>query len=117
MTRLPLRHSPIGRTIPPQPSEATRKLLKDLLEQDDGWHLRGGWNAWLGGARYETTSISTLSRDQRIAACAWLRQQRHSLYRAVVDDAAAQAPEGWIEAQPLYRALERRSNARPTDSL
>lgn len=112
MTRLPLdmpsNHNSLMRTIPPKPSPEARARLTELLEQDHGWHLRGAWSAWLGGEEFTMTPIADLTPDQRIAAMAWLRQQRHALHRViegVKGRSPHRAPDGWIEDQPIYRAL------------
>lgn len=112
MVRLPLdmhaNHLGLMRTIPPKPSDEAREKLAWLLQQSEGWHLRGAWAAWLGGERFTTTPITDLTPDQRIAAMAWLRQQRHALHRVITDVKGRRphrAPDGWIESQPIYAAL------------
>lgn len=106
---IPSNHLGLMRTIPPKPSDNARRLLTELLQQEEGWHLRGAWSAWLGGERFEMTPIDELTPDQRIAAVAWLRQQRHALHRVIEDVHGREphrAPDGWVESQPIYAALE-----------
>lgn len=80
--------------------------LLELLQQDEVWVGRARWLRWLDtGDRADTMAISALVLDDRIAACAWLRQQRHVLHATV--EGGERAPEGWVRAQPLYQALER----------
>lgn len=108
MTKEPLPKRSIARTIPPRPSPEVRERLLTLLDQNEGWHLRGGWSAWLGGRWFQLTAIDELSRGQRIAAMAWLHQQRHALHRAIHGEPGRDphiAPEGWIESKALYKAL------------
>lgn len=79
--------------------------LRELLEQGDSWVVRARWVRWLDhGDRADTTPIDTMVHDDRVAACSWLRQQRHVLYYTV--EHGRQAPAGWIEARPLYRGLD-----------
>lgn len=78
--------------------------LRALLEQDEVWVLRARWVWWLRhGERADTVPISSMLRADRIAACAWLRQQRHVLHETV--EGGRRAPDGWIEGLPLYRGL------------
>lgn len=80
------------------------KHLRELLEQGDRWVVRARWVRWLDhGDRADTTPIDGMLHDDRIAACSWLRQQRHVLYDTV--EGGHPAPSGWIEARPLYRGL------------
>jgi hypothetical protein len=94
------------RIVPPRPTPRQRQLLADLLGQGKRWILRGDWRAYLDDGLIEDEGwrIESLSRDQRVAARSWLSQQQHQLY-AVVQDGPV-APEGWLEATPLYQALE-----------
>lgn len=78
--------------------------LRALLEQDEAWVLRARWVRWLReGQVSDTVAISSMPHDDRIAACAWLRQQRHVLHDTVTG--GLRAPDGWIEERPLYGAL------------
>lgn len=99
---------PIGpgsqRTVPAvlRPQQVQR--LHDLLHQSELWVLRGHWHRFLWDGDTSTfVPIASLSRDHRVAASAWLRQQRHYLYRAL--SGGESAPQGWLESLPLYRAL------------
>lgn len=77
--------------------------LRRLLEQDEVWVGRARWVRWLKqGQGSDTMLIDEMIRDDRIAACAWLRQQRHVLHDTIE---GGRAPEGWIEGLPLYRGL------------
>lgn len=92
------------RVIPIRPGPKHAERLRDLLEQDDCWVLRGDWERWLEhGSPHLLTPISELTRDQCAAAVAWLVQQQHALYESIYG--SKPAPDGWIEEQPLYRAL------------
>lgn len=92
------------RAVPSHPTPTQVANLRALLDQDSSWVLRGDWDRYLRtGSRTRLRPVSTLTRDQRAAALAWLRQQRHNLHRAV--EGGRQAPDGWLESLPLYRAL------------
>lgn len=84
-----------------RPDEVER--LRWLLNQDERWVLRPDWLPYLRSARKDGVDIASLPRGHRIAARAWLAQQRHPLYRAVEGGEAA--PDGWLESLPLYEAL------------
>ena len=78
--------------------------LRELLNQDEVWVGRARWVRWLQDAqRSDTMAIEDMRHDDRIAACAWLRQQRHALYDAI--EGGERAPEGWVEDLPLFRGL------------
>lgn len=78
--------------------------LRELLEQRDVWVGRKRWVRWLDEARQaDTMPIDSMTRDDRIAACSWLRQQRHVIHDVIHGGAA---PTGWIEEQPLYEGLD-----------
>lgn len=84
------------------PSETTH--LQQLLEQDLVWVTRARWVRWLRyGKAEDTTPISHMLHDDRIAARAWLRQQRHALHETIHGD--RRAPDEWVAELPLYRAL------------
>lgn len=90
--------------IPLVISESQADHLRELLEQDDAWVGRARWLRWLQhGQSSDTMPIDEMCHDDRIAACAWLRQQRHALHDAV--EGGQRAPEGWVEELPLYRGL------------
>lgn len=92
------------RVVPVHPSDSQIKRLMDLLEQDRSWVLRPSWRRYLDEGQDDGVPISSLTRDQRIAALAWLRQQRHRLHAVL--EGGTYAPDGWLERLPLYRALE-----------
>lgn len=48
--------------------------------------------------------IEEMLPDDRIAAQAWLRQQRHALYSTI--HGGERAPRGWVAGLPLYRGLQ-----------
>ena len=92
------------RVIPLVITETETVHLRELLEQGERWVGRARWVRWLReGQRTDTMPIESMLHDDRIAACAWLRQQRHELYDTV--DGGQRAPEGWIEERPLYKGL------------
>jgi hypothetical protein len=85
-------------------NEEQRARLRALLEDPDTWVLRPGWEPYLlNGDCSALIHPNTLTRDQRIAAVAWLRQQRHALHLAV--EGSQVAPDGWLEGFALYRYL------------
>lgn len=90
--------------MPERPTGEQSDRLKALLTQGDHWILRPHWERFLeAGGPVERCPIERLTRDHRVAATAWLRQQRHKLFRAL--DGGDVAPDGWLEDLPLYRAL------------
>lgn len=90
--------------IPLVITDIETKHLQQLLEQDEVWVVRARWVRWLReGQLSDTVPISTMRRDERIAARSWLRQQRHYLHATVHGD--LRAPIGWVESMPLYRGL------------
>lgn len=93
------------RAVPSGLSEVQRRRLQQLLDDPDTWVLRTSWLAFLQHGN-DATLIATdaLSADQRAAALAWLRQQRHALHRELVGDESA--PDGWLESLPLVQRLE-----------
>lgn len=92
------------RIVPANLTSAQRERLKWLLEQTQYWTLRPHWRAYLDkGGEDWLVPLTTLSRDQRLAAAAWIHQQRHPLHRALHD--GKNAGEDWLEELPLYRAL------------
>lgn len=84
-----------------KPEEVDR--LRALLHQGEQWVLRPDWMPYLRSTRQDGVDIASLPRGHRIAARAWLGQQRHQLYRAV--EGGELAPDGWLESLPLYEAL------------
>jgi hypothetical protein len=74
-----------------------------LLTQADHWVRRDSWADYLAGHDVGLVPLSGMRNDDRVAALAWLRQQRHELHRALAG--SRPAPEGWLEQQPLYQAL------------
>ena len=103
-TTLPPHTPGLRRTIPRDPSPALVEGLRALVGQRTGWVRRPSWTGYLGdGDVKHLQPIDDLSRDQLVAVHAWLRQQRHALYRALED--GTQAPDGWVESLPLYGAV------------
>lgn len=84
-----------------KPSETER--LRGLLHQGERWVLRPDWMAYLRSSHRDGVDIASLPRGHRVAARAWLGQQRHNLYRAL--EGGEVAPDGWLESLPLYAAL------------
>lgn len=77
--------------------------LQQLLEQEAYWVRRARWPRWLRtGAEEDTTAIEVMGHDDRLAACAWLRQQQHYLHETIH---GGPAPAGWVDELPLHRAL------------
>lgn len=90
--------------IPLVITDIETKHLQQLLEQDEVWVVRARWVRWLREAQLsDTVPISTMRRDERIAARSWLRQQRHYLHATI--HGGLRAPIGWVESMPLYRGL------------
>lgn len=93
------------RVIPLVITDTETKHLQQLLEQDRAWVVRARWVRWLReGQASHTIPISRMNRDDRIAACAWLRQQRHALHDTV--HGGRRAPDGWVTSLPLYQGLQ-----------
>lgn len=90
------------RIVPRYPTQEVVARLRKLVGGKE-WVLRSSWERYLGGSDDVLLSPDRLTRDQRVAALAWLRQQRHRLYRAL--EGGPVAPEGWLEGWPLYQAL------------
>lgn len=92
------------RAVPQVLDDAQLQRLRWLLEDPDSWTLRPGWEAFLlRGEEGTLVRPEDLTRDQRIAAVSWLRQQRHVLYRVL--EGGERAPDGWIESFPIYARL------------
>lgn len=93
------------RVVPLLAGPTVVEHLATLLDQDRYWVSRSRWQHWLAtGDEEHTVPIGSMTGDDRLAALAWLRQQRHVLHRTLVG-ACVRAPDGWIEDRPLYRAL------------
>lgn len=99
------------RSVPSVISEDQRLWLKALLEQSEWWVLRGDWENYMREGESFNSSISNMTRDQCCAALAWLGQQRHALHRAV--EGGRLAPDGWLEQQPLFVALQEAVDEHP----
>lgn len=107
-----VQHRGSRRTIPAFPTDAQRDRLRRLAEDPDTWVLRQHWDRYLfAGELHTATDPATLSPDHQQAALAWLRQQRHALYRAI--EGGRRAPDGWLEGLPLYQHLEELAAAAP----
>lgn len=92
------------RAVPDRLDEQQRARLRWLLEDPDSWALRPGWERFLlHGDPATLVRPETLTRDHRVAAIAWLRQQRHRLYHALEGERIA--PDGWMESLGLYQRL------------
>ncbi len=92
------------RTVPLQPTPEQHARLRALVDDPTTWVLRHAWDGYLRhGAGGHVIDPKDLSTDHRIAALAWLRQQRHPLYRAL--EGGTRAPDGWLEELPLHRRL------------
>lgn len=95
------------RVVPKRLTEEQRERLDYLLQEPETWVLRPGWEQYLLHGDHATLiRTDSLTPDHRIAALAWLRQQRHALYR-VLEDAGDHdlAPDGWLEELPLVARL------------
>lgn len=92
------------RVLPVDPSPHQVDRVRALVHQSEHWVLRGDWLRYLAGDdAVGTVPIERLVRDQRIAAASWISQQRHALHATL--EGGRQAPEGWLEGLPLYKAL------------
>lgn len=100
------------RAVPTHLTQQQRERLWFLLNDPDTWVLRPGWERFLLHGEYATlVRTDELTADHRVAALAWLRQQRHALHRALEGDPVA--PEGWLEALPLVARLLELTPDRP----
>jgi hypothetical protein len=98
------RHLQSRRAVPHRLTDEQRARLRSLLDDPDTWVLRPGWEPYLlRGDEGTLVPTDSLNNDHRVASIAWLRQQRHALHRAL--EGGDVAPEGWLEALPLYRRL------------
>ncbi len=101
---MPPREPGSRRSVPRNLTEPQRERLRELLDDPDTWVLRPSWLRFLlDGDEGSLVETDDLNADERSAALAWLKQQRHALYRAL--EGGERAPEGWLEALPLYRRL------------
>lgn len=92
------------RAVPRNLTAAQRERLHRLLDDPETWVLRPGWARYLlEGDERPLVNPADLSPDDRSAAIAWLRQQRHALHRELEGEPVA--PEGWLESFPLYQRL------------
>lgn len=101
-----LPQTPGSRRVVPLVTTAEQgEHLRALLTQSEWWVRRSRWYRWLHeGKPSDTSPIDVMGRDDRVAALSWLRQQRHVLYRVL--EGETRAPEGWVEALPLFQALD-----------
>lgn len=103
-TTLPPHTPGFSRSVPVDPAPEVVERIRRLIEDGDRWVLRPCWARYLDrGDERDVVSISSLTRDQAVAVHAWLRQQQHHLHRVL--EGPATAPDGWIEARPLYSAV------------
>lgn len=111
------KHGPADRTgvlpqvslpatlIPERLKDIQRERLRGLLGQNDHWVRRDHWEEYLDGDDVGEIPLDQMGKDDKVAAVAWMRQQRHELHRAL--EGERPAPDGWLEKQPLYEALTR----------
>lgn len=107
MTKSLPRNGPGGsrRAVPRGLNTEQRARLQQLLDDPDTWVQRLSWEAFLThGDPATLVDTAALTADQRAAALAWLRQQRHALHRELAGGPVA--PDGWLEALPLVQRLE-----------
>jgi hypothetical protein len=98
------RHRGTSRMVPRRLTDAQRDRLRWLLDDPEQWVLRTGWHRFLiEGDRSALVRVDQLTADQRVAALAWLRQQRHALHLTLEGEPIA--PAGWLEGFGLYRRL------------
>lgn len=95
------------RAVPLHATDRQAQLLRALLGQGKRWMVRPHWHLFLADRMDldDGRDVADLTRDQRIAALAWLEQQQHRLHEVVEGGRAA--PEGWLESLPLHEALRR----------
>jgi hypothetical protein len=92
------------RAVPENLDAEQKERLRWLLEDPDSWVLRPGWEGFLRtGDRATLLHPEELTRDHRIAALAWLRQQRHRLHQVL--EGGRIAPAGWLEGLGIYQRL------------
>lgn len=101
---MPPRAPGSRRSVPRNLTEEQRERLRTLLEDPDTWVLRPGWLRFLiDGDHGQIVATDRLNADERAAALAWLKQQRHALYQVL--EHGERAPDGWLEELPLYQRL------------
>jgi hypothetical protein len=92
------------RAVPENLDEQQLARLRWLLEDPDSWVLRPGWEPFLRtGDRATLVRPEDMTLDHRVAAVAWLRQQRHRLYQVLEGERIA--PPGWLEGLGIYQRL------------
>lgn len=92
------------RAVPPELDDEARQRLRWLLHDPEHWVLRTNWERYLrSGDEQLLITTDRLTLDQKVAAAAWLVQQRHALHRAL--EGGTRAPDGWIDALPMMQAL------------
>ncbi|MFA9446647.1 hypothetical protein [Egicoccus sp. AB-alg6-2] len=92
------------RAVPDTLTPDQQARLRWLLEDPDHWVRRNKWEHFLlRGDESVVVETDGLTDDQKIAALAWLRQQRHRLHAVL--EGGPSAPDGWLEAFPLYDRL------------
>lgn len=94
------------RRVPHHPNGTATEQLRIMLCQDERWVLRGDWGSFLAGRKTidSTCPIVSMTTGQRVAALSWLHQQQHALHRVL--EGTTPAPDGWLESQPLVKALQ-----------
>ena len=98
------RRQPTNRIVPVVLRPMHEQHIRRLLEQDEFWVARDVWRRWLdSGDDALTTPIAGMNRDERIAAAAWVSQQKHLLHAVVAGNGTA--PDGWAGSLTLTRAL------------
>lgn len=108
-TTLPPHTPGLSRTIPADPTPDVVSRIRRLIDGGDIWVLRPCWARYLRlGDERDAVAIDRLTQDQAIAVHAWLRQQQHHLHRILEGERVA--PDGWIQARPLYSAVAKRAH-------
>lgn len=115
-TTMPPQGPGSRRAVPERPTEQQRANLRRWLDQGENWMMRPNWDSYLrDGVERGRRPLEQLTQEQRIAAQAWLSQQRHALYRVL--EGGRTAPDGWLEGQVLYAALDRLIEQRRPESV
>ncbi|MFA9430633.1 hypothetical protein [Egicoccus sp. AB-alg2] len=92
------------RAVPDRLTDEQAARLRWLLEDPVHWVRRTKWEDFLlQGNEAVVVETDSLTSDQKVAALAWLRQQRHRLYAVL--EGGSRAPDGWLESFPLYDRL------------
>lgn len=98
------RKQPTNRIVPVVLRPMHETHIRTLLEQGEFWVARNVWRRWLdSGDDALTVPIARMNRDERIAAAAWISQQKHLLHAVVAHDGTA--PDGWAAGLTLTVAL------------